>query len=58
MVRYCGGNVTTLSKYCQLEIWNYFLFLLVVKYEAGAYEKKKSQGIPWNIINIQLNFYN
>ena len=53
MVPYRGSKVTTyitwsnyiLSKYCQLEFWNYFLFLLVVQYEAGAYKKKESQGI-------------
>ena len=53
MVPYCSSKVTTyitwsnyiLSKYCQLEFWNYFLFLLVVQYEAGAYKKKESQGI-------------
>ena len=36
-----------LSKYYQLESWNYFLFLLVVQYEAGALEKKGNQEIRY-----------
>ena len=34
-------GVITLSKYCQLEFWNYLLFLLVLQYEAETYWKKE-----------------
>ena len=39
------GVITFEQILSQLVFWNYFLFLLVVQYETGAYEKKESQGI-------------